>query len=315
MPMVLGHEGAGVVLETGDQVTNVAPGDHVVLSSVPVCGHCKACMKGRHIDCEALTLELLIAGTLPDGSVRRTLANGDPVPSYMGLGCIAEEVLVHEDYAVKIADHYPLDRACITGCGVITGFGGAIFGGNIVAGDTAVVLGCGGVGLSAIQGARVAGAERIIAVDIADNKLDMAKNMGATDLINSNNENAVERVHAITRTGADVVLECAGVGALIQQGFDMLCAGGTLVVIGVPSLDTILPIPAAMLTLTGKIIKGGKYGNHNPRLDIPMLMEYYQQGRLDLDHMISKTYTIDQVHEAFADMEKNVNARGVILFD
>jgi Zn-dependent alcohol dehydrogenase len=313
LPMVLGHEGAGIVTEVGENVSRFSVGDHVVLSGVPVCGNCYNCMRGDFINCESQTVEKIIAGTMPDGSTRNTRSTGEPLPAYLGLGCLAEAAVVHENYAVKIGEQYPLDRACITGCGVITGAGGAIFGGDIQAGDTVVVLGCGGVGLSAIQGARIAGAKTIIGVDIADNKLEMARQMGATDTINGSNEDAVERVHAIIGRGADVTLECAGVSALTQQAFDMLRYGGTLVQIGVPPMETTLPISTAELAFTGKIIKAGKYGNNNPQLDIPMLLELYHQGRLDLDSMISKTYSIDQVHEAFADMESNVNAKGVIL--
>jgi Zn-dependent alcohol dehydrogenase len=215
---------------------------------------------------------------------------------------------------VKIDKHHPMDCACITGCGVITGAGGAIFGADIRVGDTAVVLGCGGVGLSAVQGARIAGATTIIAVDIADNKLEMASNMGATHTINGNNENAVERVHEILGRGADVTLECAGVPALTKQAFAMLRQGGTLVQIGIPAMETTLPILSAELSLTGKTVKAGKYGDHNPQLDIPMLLEFHRQGRLDLEGMISKTYSIDQIHEAIEDMKDNANAKGVIVF-
>ena len=314
LPMVLGHEGAGVVIEVGPNVSKFSVGDHVVFTAQPVCGRCYNCMKGDFVNCEAQSLEKLIAGTMPDGTTRNKSADGQPLPSFMMIGCLAEQAVVHEDFAVKIDERHPMDRACITGCGVITGTGGAIFGGDIRVGDNVVVLGCGGVGLSAVQGARLAGAKNIIAVDIADNKLEMAKQMGATDIINGNTENAVERVHAIIGRGADVSLECAGVPELTQQAFDMLRQGGTLVQIGVPSLETTLPISSALLTLSGKTVKAGKFGDNNPQLDIPMLLEFYRQGRLDLDGMVSKTYRLDQIHEAFDDMINNVNAKGVILF-
>ncbi len=314
LPMVLGHEGAGVVTEVGPGVSKFSVGDHAVFTAQPVCGRCYNCMRGEFVSCEAQSPEKLLTGAMPDGTIRNSRADGQPLPSFMMIGCLAEESVVHEDFAVKIGEQYPMECACITGCGVITGTGGAIYGGNIRVGDTVVVLGCGGVGLSAVQGARLAGAKTIIAVDIADNKLEMASNMGATDIINGNNENAVERVHAIIGRGADVTLECAGVPALTQQAFDMLRQGGTLVQIGVPALENTLPISSALLTLTGKTVKAGYFGDNNPQLDIPNLLDFHRQGRLDLDSMVSKTYSIEQIHEAFADMKNNINAKGVILF-
>ena len=314
LPMVLGHEGAGIVTEVGSSVSRFGVGDHVVFTAQPVCGRCHNCMKGDFVNCEAQTPEQLIAGAMPDGTTRNSRPDGQPLSSCMMIGCLAEEAVVHEDFAVKIDEQHPMECACITGCGVITGTGGAIFGGDIRVGDTVVVLGCGGVGLSAVQGARLAGAKTIIAVDIADNKLEMASKMGATDIINGNNENAVERVHAIIGRGADVTLECAGVPALTQQAFDMLRQGGTLVQIGVSALENTLPISSALLTLTGKTVKAGKFGDNNPQLDIPNLLDFHRQGRLDLDSMVSKTYSIEQIHEAFADMKNNINAKGVILF-
>jgi S-(hydroxymethyl)glutathione dehydrogenase/alcohol dehydrogenase len=314
LPMVLGHEGAGIVTEVGPNTTRFCVGDHVVFTAQPVCGHCYNCMRGNFVNCEFQPLEKLIAGTMPDGSCRFKRKNGQPLPSFMGIGCLAEEVVVHEHFAVKIAEHHSMKHACITGCGVLTGVGGAVFGGHIRVGDTVVILGCGGVGLSAVQGARIAGARAIIAIDIADNKLEMAKEFGATDMVNSSVENPLERVHEILGRGADVVLECVGAPALTEQGFHMLNTGGTLVQIGVPALEETLPISSALLTLTGKTIKAGKYGDNNPQTDIPMLLDFYHQGRLDLDRMVSNTYGIDQVHQAFTDMEANINAKGVILF-
>ena len=314
-PMVLGHEGAGIVTEIGPDVTKFSVGDHVVLALQPVCGECSNCHKGDFVNCMSFTLEQLVGGAMPDGTCRKTRPDGTPLTGALGLGCLSEETVVHENFAVKIGEHFPLDKACLTGCGVITGATGAIFSGNIQTGDTVVVLGCGGVGLSAIQGARIAGATRIIAVDIADNKLAMATNMGATDIINSLNENPVEKVQALTDGGADTTLECSGVTSVVQQAFDMLRTGGTLVQIGVPAMEATFPISIGLLVLTGKIIKAGKYGGHNPQLDIPMLLELYSQGRLDLDGMVTKTYSLEQIHQAFDDMENNLNARGVILFD
>lgn len=314
LPMVLGHEGAGIVTEVGPGTTRFSIGDHVVFTAQPVCGQCYNCMRADFVNCEFQPLEKLLGGTMPDGSCRFKRKDGQPLTSFMGIGCLAEQAVVHENFAVKIADHHSMKHACITGCGVLTGAGGAIFGGDIRVGDTVVILGCGGVGLSAIQGARIAGARTIIAVDIADNKLQMAKEFGATYTINGGKKNAIDRVHQILGRGADIVLECAGIPTLTEQGFHMLRTGGTLVQIGVPAADQTLPVSSALLTLLGKKIKAGKYGDNNPQTDIPMLLDFNHQGRLDLDRMVSKTYAIDQIHQAFADMESNVNAKGVIVF-
>jgi len=313
-PIVLGHEGAGVVVELGEGVSKFALGDHVVFTLQPVCGVCGACMDGKHVYCETATTESILGGLLRSGKSPFTRPGGEQVYTYAGLGCMAEETVVHESSAIKVDQSYALDRACLVGCGVVTGAGGAIFGGDITAGDSVVILGCGGVGLAAVQGAAIAGAKNIIAVDVADNKLQMAKDMGATHIINGKDGDAVEQVLRITGRGADVTLECAGVGPLIAQGFDMLRAGGVMVVIGIPPMDVTLPISAAALVFSGRTVKGGKFGCHNPVTDIPMLLEFYQQGRLDLDSMVSKTYSIDEAPQLFADMESNTNARGVIVF-
>lgn len=314
-PLVLGHEGAGIITEVGEKVTRLKVGDHVVFTLQPVCGTCDPCMHGDHICCDFVTTEQLLSATMPDGTTRHSRPNGDKLYTHVALACLAEETVVHENSAVKIDADIPFASASLSGCGVITGAGGAIFGGDIRTGDKVVVLGCGGVGLSAIQGASIAGATTIIAVDIADNKLEMAKEFGATHTINGGQESVPERVTEITGRGADTALECVGIPALMQQGYDSLRSGGTLVIIGIAPMGQQLPMDAFSLPFSGRVVKGGKYGNHNPVLDIPMLLDLYKQGKLDIDSMVSKTYSIDQIHEAFEDMEKNVNARGVIVFD
>lgn len=314
-PLVLGHEGAGVVIETGAKVSRCQVGDHVVFTLQGVCGQCKSCMHGRHIFCDQFTPDKLLGATLPDGSLRHSRTDGTPLHSYAGLGCLAEETVVHENMAVKIDSDIPMDRAAIVGCAVIAGAGGAIFGADIRSGDSVAILGCGGIGLAAIQGAGIAGASTIIAVDIAPYKLDLARKLGATHCIDGRTESTVESIHKLTAGGADTVIECAGIPALIKDGYDALRLGGTLLVIGVPPFDEMLPIECYSLPFSGKTIKGGKYGNHNPFTDIPLLLDYYRQGKLDLDSMVSRTYSIDQVHKAIGDMEKNVNARGVVVFD
>jgi S-(hydroxymethyl)glutathione dehydrogenase/alcohol dehydrogenase len=310
-PFVAGHEGAGIVAQVGPKVTKLAVDDHVVFTLRPVCGRCDSCRKGEGVHCETSSPELMVAGTLPDGSHRFSRKDGTSIGSFLAIGCLAEETVVHEDYVVKIDPAVPLDKASLTSCAVITGAGGAINGGDIAIGDSVLVIGCGAVGLAAVQGARIAGANRIIAVDIVDSKLALASEVGATHVINSMDIDMLEAVRQIVKS-VDVAIECTGVGPLLAQGFDLLRNGGTLLVIGAPTPDQTPQLPTVALPFTGRVIKGCLFGNHNPQLDIPALLEFYELGKLDLDSMITKTYSIDQFAQAYEDMPTNI--KGVIVF-
>jgi S-(hydroxymethyl)glutathione dehydrogenase/alcohol dehydrogenase len=308
-PLVLGHEGAGTVAELGDGVTGLEVGDHVILSFVPCCGSCDSCLHNRPVFCSAGAPD----GRMLDGSYRVHQGDTD-FGTMQFLGCMAEECIVPATAAVKIAKSVPFDKASLVGCGVMTGVGAAINTAKVTPGSTCVVFGCGGVGLSVIQGCRIAGADRIIAVDVLPNKLEMAKQFGATDSIDGSDGQAVGKIHELLGGGADYAFEAVGVPALMEAAYAAVRAGGTAVLVGVGSLSQSFSINALMAPLSGKTIKGSMYGDANPHADFPRLLGLYERGKLDLDAMVTRTYSIDEATQAFGDMEKGVNARGVIIF-
>ncbi len=311
LPCVLGHEGAGIVEELGEGVTQFEIGDHVVLSFVPSCGECNDCHHQRPQFCTSGSTSY---GKMIDGTSR--VFRGDEEINVMQfLGCMAEYAVVPAISAVRINKDIPLDKAALVGCAVMTGVGAAINTAKITPGSTVAVFGCGGIGLSIIQGARLAGADKIIAIDLADNKLDMAKSFGATETINGGSENAVEKIHALTGGGCDFAFEAVGIPALMEQTYEAVRRGGTAVVVGVGKMTENMNLNALGLSLSGKTLKGSFYGDANPAVDFPKLLSLYQNGKLNLDDMVSTTYSIDEAPKAFEDMVNNVNARGVIVYD
>ena len=308
-PMVLGHEGAGVVEELGAGVTSLAVGDHVVLSFVPCCGTCDNCLHHRPVYCSAGVPN----GQMLDGTYR-VHWDGKDIGTMQFLGCMAEACIVPATAAVKIDKSLPFDKASLVGCGVMTGVGAAINSAKVTPGSCCVVYGCGGVGLSVIQGCRLAGADRIIAIDVLDNKLEMSKHFGATDVINGSDGMAVAKIMELTGGGADFAFEAVGVPALMEATYASVRGGGTACLVGAGPLTESFSINALMGSLSGKTLKGSLYGDANPHADFPRLLSLYQRGKLDLDAMVSKTYSIDEAPEAFVDMEKGLNARGVIVF-
>ena len=310
-PIVLGHEGAGVVEELGEGVTRLAVGDHVVLSFVPACGECFTCTHGQPYLCEKSAAQA--AGGLLDGTTRLT-SEGAPLHQMACLGTYGQYAVVPEISAVKIPDDVPLDVAALIGCGVLTGVGAAVNTADISAGDTVAVIGCGGVGLNVIQGARIAGATTIIAVDMFDSKLEMAKEFGATHTVKADEGDPVAAVaaHAGGR-GADVTFEVIGLGATIEQAINTTRPGGQVILVGVPRLDVMLNLNAAFTFLyTAKTIKGCWYGSADVYNDVPKLLDLWKKGDLKLEELISKEITVDQVNEAFADMQAGTVARSVI---
>ena len=308
-PMILGHEGAGTVEEIGEGVSGFRVGDPVVLSFVPVCGKCYECIHQRPALCSAGAPN----GLMLDGTSRARM--GDTQLGVMQfLGCMAEYAVVPHTAAVKIDKSIPLDKAALVGCGVMTGVGAAINTARVTPGSSAAVFGCGGVGLSVIQGCRIAGADRIVAVDVANNKLEMARKFGATDTINGSDGNAVAGVRQLTGGGADFTFEAVGIPELMSQTFEAARRGGTATIVGVGSISQSFPVNALMISMTGKTLKGSMYGDTNPHADFPMLLGLYQRGKLDLDGMVTNTYSIDEAPQAFVDMEKGLNARGVIVY-
>jgi len=309
-PCVLGHEPAGIVEEVGAGVTDFAPGDHVIGCLTSWCGVCKFCTGGRPYLCPTQ-----FAGRPPEAKPRLATSGGDPIFQFANLSSFAEKMLCPERSLVKIRDDMPLDRASLIGCGVTTGLGAALNTVDIPAGASVVVIGCGGVGLSAIQGARITGAGKIIAVDSQAWKFDIARQCGATDCIDASAGDAVSAVHDLTGGGADFVFECIGLVPTVQQAVGMTGRGGTTVLVGVVPVTEMVPISAADLTLQEKKITGSYMGSNRFRFDMPKYIEFYLDGRLHLDEMISSRIPLDDVNDALDLMRKGEAARQVIVFD
>ncbi len=315
LPLVLGHEGAGVIEEVGEGVEHLAPGDHIVVSWVPQCGQCYFCSRGQGELCEAGTMAMATGGLL-DGTTRFTWKDGEPLRQMASSGTFSEVSIVPAIGAVKIPDDVPMNIAALIGCGVLTGVGAALNTASIRAGDTVAVIGCGGVGLNVIQGARIAGADEIMAVDMVESKLQMAKNFGATTTVNASQADAVSQVMELThQRGVDVAFEVIGLKKTIDQTVMMTRRGGQAILVGVPPMDVMVELPAFFgVVLMEKTIKGCWYGSSNVHTDVAKLLDYYRSGDLKLDELISRTIRLDQVNEAFDAMKTGEVARSVIEY-
>ncbi len=304
-PFLLGHEAAGVVESVGEGVTDVAPGDFVILNWRAVCGECRACLRGRPQYCFATH----------NATQKMTLADGTELSAALGIGAFAEKTLVASGQCTKVNPKAGAAAAGLLGCGVMAGIGAAINTGNVGRGDSVAVFGCGGVGDAAIEGARVAGAHTIIAVDIDDKKLEWAKQFGATHTVNSSTEDPVERIRELTGgNGADVVIEAIGLPETYKQAFFARDLAGTVVLVGVPRPDMTIELPFIELFGRGGALKSSWYGDCLPSRDFPMLIDLYLQGRLNLDGFVSETIDLDQVEEAFHKMEAGEVLRSVVVF-
>ena len=314
LPAVLGHEGAGTITQLGEGVDHLSIGDHVVVSWVPQCGKCYFCEHDQGELCETGSMASMSGGLLDMTS--RVSRDGTPISVMAASGTFAEEAIIPAIGAVKIDPSIPLTAGALIGCGVLTGFGAATNTASIRKGDSVVVIGCGGVGLNVIQGAKHAGAERVIAVDMVDGKLATAKKFGATDTVNPSSGNALAQVMELTGgRGADVAFEVIGLGATIEQALQMTRRGGQAVIVGVPSFDTMLTInPAMDLLVQEKQIRGCWYGSSNVHRDVPKLAGLYQSGDLMLDELMSAKITLDQVNEAMDNMGSGEIARSVIVY-
>jgi len=311
-PIVLGHEGAGIVHELGEGVANFAVGDHVILSFVPACGSCFFCEQQQPQFCNAGAPN----GMMLDGTSRVHRKDGTDLGVMQFLGCMAEYAVVPAISAQKIDASIPLDKAALVGCGVMTGVGAAIHTAKVTPGSTAAVFGCGGVGLSIIQGCRIAGARQIIAVDVLRNKLEMAKQFGATHTVDASAGNGVAKCKELTGGfGPDFTFEAVGVPQLMADANMAARRGGTVTIVGVGKITDSVPFNALLLSMDGKTVKGSCYGDTNFHWDFPMLLDLYRAGKLNLDDMVTATYTIDEAPKAFEDMVAGKNARGVILYD
>ena len=309
-PTVLGHEGAGVVDAVGEGVTNVAPGDHVVLSFIPQCGECYHCVHDEPYLCTIGKQD----GNLLDGTTRVS-RDGKPVSVMSFLGNMAEYAVVPSVCLVAIDKDIDFKAAALVGCGVTTGVGAAIRTAEVKPGSTVAVFGCGGVGLSVIQGARIAGAKQIIAVDLSAEKMEMARTFGATHTVTPGGH-AVREIMGMTGgIGVDYAFEVIGLPATIENCIKAARRGGKAVLVGVGRMEDRFSVNSLILPLTSKSIVGCMYGSVNFKTDFQMYLDLYRGGKLDLDGMVSKTYTIDEAPQAFADLESGANARGVILYD
>lgn len=311
LPMILGHEAAGTVAEVGANVTDMAAGDIVALHWNPHCGHCYYCDHDQPILCEPYTKNRAI-GRHYDGDYRHQL-NGEDVHMLMYLGGFAEYAIVPRQSAVKMPDEMPLDRACLLGCGVMTGFGAASNVARTAWGDTAAVIGCGAIGLSAIQGARMNGAQKIIAIDLDDTKLEIARAVGATDVINAKNADAVAGVKALSDgRGADAVYECAGSERAFQDSVKMCRPGGQVVWLGKVNVDQDVAFKWGTLMGERNIVRSS-YGGARPEQDFPALADAYMDGRLKLDEMITARISLDQINDGFDLLRRGEAIRTVIM--
>jgi len=311
VPVVPGHEGAGIVEKVGPGVTTLQAGDHVVMMVAFSCGKCRYCVEGKPTMCvENLPIQSM--ATLPGGGIR--LHKGKQALNHMfGLASYAEYAVVHERSCVKVREDAPLDVLCLLGCGTSTGIGAAINSTRIKPGESIAIFGCGGVGLSAVMGAKLAGAGKIIAVDALDKKLKMAQKLGADYVINAKKEDPMMKVMELTGGGSDYALECIGNVNVMTQAFASIRFGGKLIVVGMAPLGSLLSI-ATYEFLLGKTITGTVQGDINAQIDIPRYIDLFMDGKLPIDKLITKSYAIDEINDAFEDLEKGKVIRSVIKF-
>jgi S-(hydroxymethyl)mycothiol dehydrogenase len=304
-PFLLGHEAAGVVEAVGPGVTDVAPGDFVILNWRAVCGQCRACRKGKPWYCFATH----------NATQKMTLEDGTELSPALGIGAFAEKTLVAAGQCTKVDAAAPPEVAGLLGCGVMAGIGAAINTGQVGRGDTVAVIGCGGVGNAAVMGSRLAGARTIIAVDVDDRKLELAKSFGATHTVNSTGADAVSAIQELTDGfGADVVIDAVGRPETYQQAFAARDLAGTVVLVGVPAPDMQLTMPLIEFFARGGALKSSWYGDCLPSRDFPMLIDLYQQGRLPLQDFVSERIELGDVEAAFDKMQRGEVLRSVVMF-
>ena len=311
MPVVMGHEGAGIVEKVGPRVTSVKPGDHVLMMVSYSCGKCPLCAQGKPTQCvENLPVMMMacLPGTMGTTRLRK---DGKPVNHIFGLAAMAEYAVVKERSVVKVREDAPLDKICLMGCGVTTGMGAAMNTTGMRPGESIVVYGSGGVGLSAIMGAKLAGAGKIIAVSRSDRKLAVAKQLGADYVVKSGAEDPVAKVKELTGGGADYAIEAVGKAEVMMQAFGSIRNGGKLVIAGMAPLTEILTIMPFEFLL-GKTIVGTVQGDIVHSVDVPRFVDMYMQGKIPLDKMISHTYKLAQVNEAYTALEKSEVIRSVV---
>ena len=304
VPFIMGHEGAGIVEEVGQGVDDLAVGDHVIFSLTPQCGLCRNCTAGRANLCE------VERGSSED----TTRFSKDGVPISHGLATFSEHTVVAASSLVKVREDIPIDKLCLFGCSVMTGVGAVINRAKVETGSTVAVFGCGGVGLHAVQGAKLASASKIIAIDKMDMKLDMAVEMGATHTVNADREDPVGRILDLTGGGVDYAFEVIGLPEVVRQAFDSTRTGGTACMVGVPPTDSEVSVSANALFMD-RTVMGTFYGAGRPRIDFPWLLDLYMDGRIKLDELITKYRPLTEINEAFDDMVSGAATRTVLTFD
>ena len=305
-PFLLGHEAAGTVEAVGPGVTDVAPGDYVILNWRAVCGQCRACLKGEPQYCF----------DTHNAAQKMTLADGTELSPALGIGAFVEKTLVHSGQCTKVDRAAPATAAGLLGCGVMAGVGAAINTAGVRRGESVAVFGCGGVGDAAIAGAKLAGASTIVAVDIDDRKLEWAKQFGATHTVNSKQTDAVEAVKAATNGfGADVTIDAVGHPAVFEQAFYARDLAGRVVLVGVPAPDMTITLPLIEVFGRGGAIKSSWYGDCLPSRDFPMLVDLYRQGRFPLEDFVTEAIGLDDVEEAFDNLRRGEVLRSVVVLD
>ena len=311
LPMVLGHEAAGIVEEVGPGVANVQPGDHIIFSFRPQCGRCLYCSTGRSILCDGHKSARwgMLDGTL------RLRRDGQEIYQMARMGSFGEYVVCPAEMLVPIRKEMPWPQAALMGCCVPTGVGAAVNAARVEAGSSVLVIGCGGVGLNVVQGARLAGAGKIIACDLLDNKLEYAQDFGATHTLNAKRDDVVKGVRELTDgQGADYAFDAIGGEATTLQIVEAIRPGGTAVIVGMAAMSVRAPIGPYYMALQEKTLKGTMYGSIRPNIDIPRLVELYLDGRLKVDELISRTYSLDEINEGFEALRSGQVARGVVVF-
>lgn len=311
LPVVLGHEGGGVVEKSGPSVTRVSEGDHIITAYIPTCGSCRFCSTGHPNLC---ILRYQARNVMLNGT-HRLFRNGQPINHFMQVSSYAQYAVLPQESVVPIRKDAPLDKVCLIGCGVAAGSGAVFNRAKVAPGSSVAVFGCGGVGLSVVQGAAIAGARRIIAVDLLRNKLEMADGMGATHIVDASNEDPVARIQELTGgMGADYAFEAIGSPATIQQAFHSVHPGGTCVVIGVSPSGAEVTLKTSMIS-PERTLMGTSFGSARQMADLPMLVDMYMDGRLKLDELISRTMPLEEINTAFDLLQKGEVARSVIVYD
>ena len=308
MPAVLGHEAAGTIEATGEQVTYVKPGDRVITCLSIFCGHCDRCLSGRPVLCRRPDVDR------SSSEPPRLRQGQERITQMAQLGSFAEQMLVHEHAVVKVDNDVPFEQLALIGCGVTTGIGAVLNTAKVEPGSTVAVVGCGGVGLNCIQGAVLAGALRIIAIDSVETKLTLAREFGATDVIDASGGGVVQKVSDLTGGGVDYSFEAIGTKETAEQCFEMLSAGSTATIIGMIPEGTKIEIDAGTFLRRERKIQGSSMGSNRFRVDMPRYIEFYRQGRLKLDELVSQRLRLDQINKAFEDMKQGNVARSVITF-